>query len=692
MLGRYVLGASLLALGAQAQAADAIIKPEQDYEGGTNSYNNWIELSTGGLMTSGNKNQAEQGQKFSAGAFGGIEDLHYETEVAKKTTFSVDGHSIFDDHNYSVGFGLDHEDVGYLHFLFENFRTWDSGIGGYIPADRKTYALPGDALSQDRGRISFEAGLTKPNLPQITFKYNHTYREGDKSSTLWGPEHDGSGDVQRVYPGIYSLDEKMDAFQLDLAHHTTIAKKIVNYGVGLGYEHGELNDSQKLTFWEGEPVQQKATDIQGTTYDLISTHAFAESWLKDNLFLSTGFLYANLNDSFSGSQIYGDDFDVAYSSSYPGLGYGYTSLDGNAHKNEYIWNLNLMSMPTKTLSIIPSLRVQEEDWNADSSGVGTLGTDTQDFNSHSGRNSLDVCERLDLRYTGMTNFVYNLGGQWTEGQGTYHENGGLTQVNGFGPVPVKYATDDTRFFQKYFASTRWYPTRLASLDVGGYYKINTYDYSSTADNTPNDLSGGSAYPGFIVYQGFETLDGNIRLTLRPISRVTLVSRYEYQYSTINTRPAGASGLSEQETSKMNTQIIGQNASWTPLSWLGLQAGFNYVLSTTETPASDYTQSILNAQNNYWTANFNANIAIDDKTDLDLGYFYYYANDFQNPANGLALGAGAKQNSVTATLTRRINKNLRLNLKFAYTHYEDTSTGGYGNYDSTLVSASLQYRF
>ncbi|HTL74222.1 MAG TPA: hypothetical protein VL863_13045 [bacterium] len=691
-LGRYLLGASLLALGAQAPAADALIKPEQAYEGGTNTYNNWVTLSAGGLMTSGNKNAAEQGQRMSSGAFGGIEDLHFQTEVAKKTTFTLDGHSIFDQHNYSVGLGLQKEDLGYLRLLFDNYRTWDSGIGGYIPADRKTYALPGDALSLDRGQISFEAGLIKPNVPQVIFKYRHAYRDGEKSSTLWGPVHDGNGDVRRTYPGINDLDEKIDTFQLDLTHHATVAKKTVNYGVGVGYEHGDLNDSEKLTFWQSEPTQQKATDKQGTTYDLLSTHAFAESWLKDNLFFSTGFLYANLDDSFSGSRVYGDDFDVAYNPSYPGLGYGYTSLDGNAHKNEYIWNLNLMSQPTKNFSIIPSLRVQEEDWNADSSGTGTLGTDTQDFNSHSGRNSLDVAERLDFRYTGVTNWVFNLGGQWTEGQGNYFENGGLTQVNGIGPAPVKYATDDTRFFQKYFASTRWYPVRQASLDVGGYYKINTYNYNNNSDNTPDDLSGGSAYPGFIDYQSFETWDGNVRLTLRPISRVTLVSRYEYQYSTINMRPAGSSGLSEQETSTMNTHIIGQNASWTPLNWLGFQAGLNYVLSKTKTPASDYTQAILNAQNNYWTANFNANLTLDDKTDLDLGYYYYYANDFQVPAAGLGLGAGARQNSVTATLTRRITKNLRLNLKFAYTHFDDTSNGGYGDYDSSLVSSSLQYRF
>jgi len=615
--------------------------------------------------------------------------LHYESEVAKKTSFTLDGRSIFDDHDYSVGLGLVRDDLGFVRVHFEDFRTWDSGNGGYIPTGPLSYALPGDPLALDRGLISFEMGLTKPDGPQITFKYSHNYRNGDESSTLWGPVHDPNNNTYRAYPGIDSINETSDTFQLDLTHHY----KKVNYGAGVSYETGNLNNANELTFWQGEPIQQKSTEQQGVSYDMLSTHAFAESWIKDNLFLSTGFMYDNLDETFTGSQIYGDDFDVAYSPVYPGLGYGYTSLNGGARENEYIMNANLMWMPTKTFSIIPSLRVQEEDWNANSGGTGTLGTDTQDFNSNSGSDSLDVCERLDLRYTGVTNWVFNAGGQWTEGQGSLHENGGLTQVNGIGPGPVQFATDNSRLFQKYSASARWYPVRQASLDIGGYYKINTYDYNFTQDNTPNDLSTGNAYPGFLVYQGFDTLDGNIRLTLHLPKNVMLVSRYEYQYSTISTRPDPASGLNQQDSSTMNSQILGQNVSWTPLEWLGLQAGFNYVLSTTKTPASDYTQAILNSQNNYWTVNFNSDFVLDEKTDLNLGYFYYRADDSENNiVGGLPFGTDAEEHSVTATLTRRINKNLRWNLKYAFSHYADYASGGNFNYNSHLIYTSVQYRF
>ena len=143
----------------------------------------------------------------------------------------------------------------------------------------------------------------------------------------------------------------------------------------------------------------------------------------------------------------------------------------------------------------------------------------------------------------MTNWVFSAGGQWTEGQGNLHENGGLTQVDGFGPAPVQFATDDSRLFQKYSASARWYPAARTSIDFGGYYKINPYNYNFTQDHHAEQCRApGEVYPGFLVYQGFETLDGSVRLSLHPWNKVMLVSRYEYQTSTIRTEPDSASGL------------------------------------------------------------------------------------------------------------------------------------------------------
>ena len=462
----------------------------------------------------------------------------------------------------------------------------------------------------------------------------------------------------------------------------------VDLGGGVRYESGNVNNGLLTTLQPGGVDQQRVTDQQGTDYDLFSVHAFAETWLRTNLFLSSGFVFDNLDSKYSGSQVYGDDFNVVFNQNNTLGGLGYFDLNGGSHLHDYVFNLNLLTVPAKALTIIPSIRVDKEDWSADSGGVGTLGAfPTQQFSSRSDLDEIDVQERVDLRYTGVTNWVFYAGPQWTEGTGNLKENGGLSQVFGIGFPPIQYATDQSRLFQKYLLGARWYPTRRLTLDAGGYYKYNKYDYDATLDGNP------TGYPGFLVMQGFETYDGNLRATLRPAQNVTLVGRYEYQLSTVQTSPDAASGLSDTESARMTSHILALNASWLPFNRLSLQLGFNYVLSDLRTPAADYTTAVLKAENDYWTLNFNAGIVLDNKTDLNLGYFYYQPDNLQNNyASGLPLGAAAQQDGVTATLTRRLSDHLRLNLRYTFTHFEDFASGGFNNYEAHLLYSSLQVPF
>jgi hypothetical protein len=494
--------------------------------------------------------------------------------------------------------------------------------------------------------------------------------------------------LRGISPSFYDIDEHRDSFQLDVTHHI----KATEFGVGFSYESGKLNDSLKIDQFPGEPVDQKITNQQGTSYDLFNAHAFTETWIKKNLFLSTGFSYSDLDNTFSGSRIYGTDFDVNYVPSAQS-GFGYYGLNGGSRLDEYVMDVNLMAKPWSHLTIVPSVRVQKEDTDANATGLETLADNTPatPFSGNSNGGLLDVRERLDVNYNGFTNWVLYARGELTEGNGNLTENGGLAQVNGIGVPPIQRETDDSRFFQKYSVGARWYPLRHLTLDVGGYYKLNDYNYNNLVDSTPNDSA--NRYPAYLVVQNFETYDGNLRLTIRPLQNVTLVSRYEYQLSTIATKPDPISGLTETESSKMTSQIFAQDVSWAPWSRLFFQVGFNYVLSDTKSPVSDYTQSILNAQNNYWTLNFSSGFVVDDKTDLNLSYFYYQADNFQdNSAVGLPLGAGAQEHGINATLTRRLTKNLRLSLRYGYYRYDDQTFGGNQDYSAQVVYTSLRYRF
>ena len=693
LLSRHYAVGITLALGAGlAAAAD---KDTSNFEGPDGAGNNWIELGAGGVFTSGNKAQTEQSRRISERAFGGIQDLHLQKEIAKATTFSLDGRGIFDEHDYKLGFGVKKEETYFLRLNFENFRTWSNGDGGYSPAAGVYYPLSDHALALDRGEFSLEGGLTLKDIPSFHFKYTHAYRDGDKGSTIWGQTHPGLINPSvGLVPTVQSIDEKRDIIELDVKHHI----KTTDFGVGVRYEFGNLNNAHKISQYPGEPAvlgvaqDRKITDRQDVSYDMFNIHAFSETWVKSNLFFSAGFMFADLDNDTTGNRIWGNDFDVVFAPD-AGNGQGYTNLLSSARKHDYVLNLNLMSTPLKTLTITPSVRVERQDWNADSAAFSTYGTTLFGATtSASDADAIDVRERLDIRYSGITNWVFTAQGEWTEGQGNLTESGGIFNNISSPGTPIQRETDETRLFQKYSLGVKWYPIRRVSVDVGGYYKLNNYDYEHTIDSTLNN-SIANRYPAYLTMQSFKTYDGNARVTWHPLGSLTLVSRYEYQLSTVNTTPDPISSLGESESAKLTSHIFAQNISWSPWSRLYLQAGFNYVISELKTPASDYTAAILKAQNNYWTVNLNTGLVLDDKTDLNLGYTYYRANNYSdNSAVGVPYGSGAEEHGISTALVRRIKKNLRASLRYTFYSYSDESADGHRNYDAHVVYTSLQYRF
>jgi len=689
-------GVALIGSVSGIQAADTNapaetpLTPEQMFEGGTNTYHNWIELGAGGFITSGNKAQAEQNQQSWNGPFGGIEDFHLGTSLGKNTTLAADGHALFDNRDYKLKLDLENQNIGFLRLNYDYFRTWENGDGGFYPPAGVWYPLSDDALALDNGTISFEGGLrlqNDPYMPKITFKYTRTYRNGKEPSTSWGqaqPDPNNLGTVQGLSPSFYAIDEHRDIFQLDAAEHV----KATDLGAGLRYEIGNLNDTLNSGQFGPGFNNQSTVDQSSVSYGLFNAHAYSETWLKDNLMFSVAYSYSELNNDFTGSYAYQPDLGALN-------GFGYNDLAGNSWVRDHVVNLNLYYKLLKNLSIVPSLRIQKENSDVDASELGTYqGNTLSPPDSGNGDQSdLEVNERLDLTYTGITNWVIYARGEWTEGSGNLNQNGGLISPNPFTDFQsVQSRIDDNRLFQKYSAGLRWYPLYRVSLDVGGYYENHDYNYNFPVDSTVNN-SLSYRYPGFLAMQKFETYDGNTRLTLRPWQSMSVVARYEYQLSTIHTEPDLISGLGDTESSRMISHNIGADATWSPWSRLSLTAGFNYVLSETKTPASDYTQAILNAQNNYWMVNFSSDFVVDDKTGLNVGYYYYRADNYDNNATvGVPYGAGAEEHAVTAQIVRRITENLRLTLKSSYYHYTDQTSGGNNNFDTFLIFASMQYRF
>jgi len=649
-------------------------------------YNDWVELSAGGIFLDGDKAAFRQRHQIRTGAFGGIEDFHWGRDVGKKGSFQIDGRALFDNEDYFLRLDLKHPDIGFVRGGYKQFTTWYDGSGGFLPQTQTWLSLQDDALALDRGEAWFEGGLTLPSFPSIIFKYSHQFRDGRKDSTSWGYVHPGIGaEVRGISPSFWDIDEERDIFQAGIKH--TI--QATDFGVGLRYDSSKSDNALKVRQYPNEPgLDRHLTSRQEVKTEMFSVHAFTDTRIKEKARFTTGFLFNTLDTDLGGDRVYGNDFDVGYN---PLLsqGLGFLNLSGGSQMKEYVANLNLMLTPSENVSIVPSVRIQKQDIDSISSFLQTGAILVPDgpVSAASSRGFLDVSERLELRYAGITNWVFYARGDWTQGDGDLRESGGVTV-----DLPVLRYTEDTTWIQKYTVGANWYPLRRLNVDAQFYHKQRRNSYDHEIDSTPNnDIA--NRYPAYLLRHDFNTDDANVRLTWRPRNNLSFVSRYDFQYSTIDTQPDPISGFSEIESAQVTSHIFAQNITWVPWSRIYLQAGFNYVMSTTDTPADRYTAAILESQNNYWNLTFTAGFAFDQKTDLQASYFYYRADNYEdNSAAGVPYGVGAEEHSVTVGIMRKIRENIRLALKYGFFDWDDQTSGGNNNYDAHLVYSSLQYRF
>lgn len=682
-------------------------------------YKNWIELGIGGVITSGDKAQFEQ-QHWLPGdqPYGGIQDLHFEGSLGKDGLFSVDGHGIWDAHDYDIQVQLSKPKLGYIKAGFTEFRSWYDGNGGFFPHNDVFFPPPFPEMHIDRGDAWIELGLRVPNWPEITIRYEHEFRDGQKDSTIWGDTSLTGLPVnptRKIVPSFRDIDETRDIFSFEAS------KTFGNTDVLLGmrYEHNENDDSLNMERGAGQlpPVvpppgqQRKVTQIQNDDVDLFSGHAITETRFSDSLWFTAGYSYTTLQNDLSGSRIFGTHWDSAFGEPVPTLGpldEAFIDLAGTAQDKENLVNANLFWTPQENLAVLVGFRYTHQNLDTDSTFLAELPVpNTPPFTPTnpaggfhfgppmpiSGAEMADYdrfAERLELRYTGISNWVFYFQGEWEEEWG--HVDEFQTDVL-IGPPLDK---DTNALGQKYTIGFYWYPTMRLNLSGQDYHKIASYSEDIiTAQNQS------------LFDQDWNVDDLNFRITFRPkipacLGTLGLVTRYDFVHTSIDGQ-AGVfpSGLlsAELQTGEIKQHVITESLNWNPLARFYLQANVSYTLNQTDTPANNISlapltsPTVVNFRNDYWTVSSGIGYIINDKTDFYSDFSFYCANDyFKNPAVAVPYGMGATEYTASASITRQLTKNTRLLLRYGYYNYRDVTSGGHNNYQAHSLYSGLQLRF
>jgi len=687
-----VLAISLF--GCVSAISQGTITPDLNLEDPT-VYNNWITLGAGSTFVNGDKAQFQHEEHTTAGPYGGIQDFHLQEFAGKKGLFTADGHALAGNDDYAVRLELSDPDLGYLRAGFTQFRTWYDGNGGFFPADNQSFFLYNNDLHIDRGSAWFEAGLTLPDKPSFALRYEHDYRQGQMDSTSWGDNDTGAVGAppdRKIVPTFQDIDETRDIITAD------VKDKIGNTDAGLGlrYEIDRSDDSLNINLDPGTPTANRfVTQNNDEQDDVFNGHGFTETRFNDMVTFSTGGSLTTIDSALSGSRIYGPSYGSPFSTTYPNSqarDSGFTSLTGGGITDDYVANTSLMITPMTNLVVVPSLRVEYQGGdlsdNANMNNVAVSGGSVTSTPTTSANDNwyLEVAESLEVRYTGFLNWSLYASGEWEE------DNGNEIWNETTAIITPLLNQDWNMLGQKYTLGANWYPLYRLNFSAQYYYQIHNYDYENNLATTP------TSYPGYLQNEGFAVNDMNIRATWRILNTLSLVTRYDFQYSTVDTTsiPNGGTQGGEIESANFTSHIISENVSWTPVSRLYIQAGGSYVLNNLDTPAASsqgINNLVLNSASDYWTLNATAGYALDAKTDVQLQYSYYDADNYMNnSAYSQPYGAGDEQQSITATITRRISKELQLSLKYGFFHNQDETSGGMDNYNAQLVYVSMQYRF
>jgi hypothetical protein len=569
-------------------------------------------------------------------------------------------------------------------------------------------------------------------VPEITFKYNHAFRNGQKDSTSWSERPRTTGTSTTPYkflPSLWDIDETVDTFSLEVEH--TLGN--TDFGIGLTYEH--VDYSNTLSFDRGSiktvagtppTVTSSLLNVTRTdayTMDLFSGNVHSVTRFNDKFWLTGGFAYTTVDTDSDGSS--GSIVRAASTPASTGTASSFNTQNGGSGYEECVGNLNLMWNPIPDLTITPSVRVEHSSQNAvtainkyDGTGATVAG---QAFTADIDTNS--TTGQLDLRYVGISDLVLYARGQWGYEEQTKLYRDIYVPWDPSQPVasaPVDWLRDEIELNeQEYSLGANWYPMSGLSFSVQGLHSQRDQSYEPTGHN---HTGGFNLRPNMMDHD--TTVDDvNFRMTWRPVSNVSLVTRYDFRLTEYDNRgirwtpgttpggpPATTLGppiegiLPGVESGSNTAHILSQSVTWSPMARLYVQGNISYTWAETETD-SQYTPD---SDNDYVSGNLTVGYAVDDKTDITLSYTYYGAENYAQQGapyvadgsndipNDMGFGLNTEEHSLSLAINRMLAPNMIWNLRYAFitsnTDSTPDQTGGYNDFDAQMISTGLQIRF
>jgi len=624
------------------------------------------------------------------GYSGGVKDLSIHYTSGDDVTVDASGTAIMGNGDYKGAYSIRKKDVGYVDFDFKQFRKYYDTYGGI---SNTLPTLSNSSLSRDLfldiGHIGFEAGITMPDLPNVSVYYDHDYKIGSKSMLNWNQVRMGAaGTRKNISPSWEEIDETVDTFGIkgdytEKGYHFTGDQRFeIARWKTRGYEV-RLNSGSATASDYG---QRRQDQVQET--NVMTTTLGADKWyLSDKVYASSAYRFEHLKNQDR------QNIQAFFGNGTPDLA-SLNKPDGSAHNQQDLnsWVMNLMVSPWNWLSGTGGLKAEVKGRDAESyyptDTAATLGVIDDTGKTNTDSNTYSLAESIGLRFKAIPRTVVYSDLSFEQSQNHLIVN--RVGIPGAGAATASDTQSRDAIINEpvitWATGADFQPLRFINLTSQVRLREKAMDFSDRFRIRP--------VQGQVFLEKLHTknIEFTQRATVHLSSWAQTSFRYLFDDTDYTTR---AVYEREDEKANMLSNTFIYDVSVFPLSNLSMTGSFSERHDATKTvAAADPEFKIPTFTSNFYTWMFSTDYQPHDKVHLDGTLSYTVANNYHNyidanPPDTIYYGADYNQLGLTVGCKWDLTKDLSVTPQYGFQRYMPGENSGIGAaYDAQILSLSV----
>ncbi|OGW86478.1 MAG: hypothetical protein A3C35_05380 [Omnitrophica bacterium RIFCSPHIGHO2_02_FULL_46_11] len=621
---------------------------------------------------------------------GGIENFLGEYNNPNFST-SMDSRAILGNGDYEGVFVMT-KGPWFTHFNYEQFRKYYSGRGGVYHRFTRFSGVDLDReLALDIAHIEIETGRKINENGEISFSYEHEFKDGAKSRLTWTPVTEGAV-TRGIGPSWQEIDEDVDIFRLK------IEDEIKGFTVK-GEQSLELFKTKSRRYERSlstnagavlATVNQRRVRIQDQVPEgnLMSSMLELNRWsFNDKVFSALAYRFARLDVRELENLKEFDDLLNPRSLS----ANSENKFDARSHNNMFThtWVMSLMTFPWNVVNIGSRFKAELMERKGGSTYPGDFTDPPDNVIDRTEKSSVNnkikrLGQAVTFRYKGIprtalyTDFeleeVFN---DLTENRTSIGRTPSANEVFFRNTLTPSWRAVGT-------AGGNFSPWRF--LNMTHQFRIRSYN-NNYDDRRETSSTGTAARSAFFDELDIRGLEASSRVSLKFCRWFQPSVRHQWRDTKYFTR---VENQGEVETG-MLSHVYTFDMTLIPRPDIFITGSYSKDQSHTQSERAMSLVPTFNSGVDSWFLSIL--YMVNEKIHFNGAVLYSHADNFNDfTAIGLPLGADFNRVDVTFGCKWTPRKNFSLGPKYEFYHYGANHKAEYGDYNVNIagLEASLAW--